>query len=252
MAKRNLSLFKKTAMEPEVVDEVPEALEEPAGGGSVTVEYDSSLEDVPPDFAKPLSKVETKRRDELEGVIKNNMGAFLAVGYAMREIREKLLYRTTHRSFADYCKDIWEMARSTAYQFIDAADVVDIVRNCGHIEWIPQNESQARAFIKFKKHPENIEKIAIEAFNTAPKGKISAAHIRKTARRLHLEKVRETVQKTKKKTNQAPKISEEFRKAFNDFLDAINIERANEYKNTDRNEVIRHVHIVLEALEAEL
>jgi hypothetical protein len=91
-----------------------------------------------------------------------------------------------------------------------------------------------------------------EAIQTAPDGKITAAHIKKTARRLHFEKVRDTVAQTRQKTNQAPRISEDFRRAFNIFLDAINIERADEYKHTDQNEVIRHVHIILEALEAEL
>lgn len=164
MAKRNLSLFKKTAVEPEVLDETPTSSEMGSGaGGGVLVQYDSGLDEAPPGFIKPLTAAETKRRAELEGLIKQNLAAFLAVGYAMREIRDSQLYRTTHRSFSDYCKDVCEMARSTAYQFIDAADVVDIIRsygqnknvsNCGQIEWVPQNESQARVLIKFKDDPD--------------------------------------------------------------------------------------------------
>jgi hypothetical protein len=118
--------------------------------------------------------------------------------------------------------------------------------------WVPKNEGQARALVKFKEQPEAIKTIVTEAVKTAPDGKITASHIKKTARRLHLEKVKKTIAKAKKKTNQAPKIGEKFRKAFNNFLDAINVERAEEYKNTDRNEVIRSVQVILDALEAEL
>ncbi len=260
MSKRNLSLLKKTTTEPQIMDEEPEKIKDQSADGYVPVAYDG-FDDTPPDFVKPLSAAESKRLEELEGLIKKNLVAFLAVGYAMREIRDQQLYRTTHRAFADYCKDVCEMARSTAYQLIDAADVVDMVRGFGgdknvrhggQIEWVPENERQARALIKFKDDPETLRQVVTEAVKTAPEGKITASHIKKTAKSLHLEKVRETVRKTKRQTSQAPRISEDFKRAFNGFLDAINIERANEYKNTDQDEVIRHVRIILEALEAEL
>jgi hypothetical protein len=258
MAKRNLSLLRKTTREPEIVEE-PEQTE-PQGDDYVPVEYDA-FDDAPPDFTKPLSASEAKRLSELEGLIKDKLAAFLSVGYAMREIRDRQLYRTTHRCFSDYIKEVGEMARGTAYRFIDAVDVVDMVRGFGQIqnvshgrqiEWIPQNERQARALIKYKDDPKTLQTVVTEAVKTAPDGKITAAHIKKTARQLHLEKVRDTVAKAKRQANQAPRISEDFRKAFNDFLDAVNIERANEYKHTDRDEVIRHVRMILEALEAEL
>jgi hypothetical protein len=258
MAKRNLSLLRKTTVEPEIVEEEPEQIEEQSGDHYVPVEYDA-FDDAPPDFVKPLSASESKRRGELEGLITRNFKAFYDVGCALREIQQRLLYRATHKTFADYCKELWDMARRTAYGYIEAADVVDNVRNCAqienvanchHIKLLPNNECQARALSKFD--PDQQRTVWTEAVKTAPDGKITAAHIKKTARQLHLEKVRDTVEKAKRQANQAPRISEDFRKAFNDFLDAVNIERANEYKHTDRDEVIRHVRMILEALEAEL
>jgi len=269
MAKRNNALFKRTAIEPEVVDEAPASLEN-ENDGYVPVVYDG-FDDSPPDFVKPLSETEKKRRKELESLISRKLNSFLDVCYALREISQRMYYRDTHARFSDYCKETFEIGSSRAYQLIDAADVIDMVRNvhncgygnvnhgspdnihnCGQVEWIPQNEGQARALAKFKDKPETIQTIVTEAIQTAPDGKITASHIKKTARRLHFEKVRDTVSKAKTKANQAPKISEDFRKAFNIFLDAINIERANEFKNTDRNEVIRHVRAILDALEIEL
>ena len=267
MAKRNLRLFKKTASEPEVVDEVPETIEpQPDSDGYIPVVYDI-LDSQPPDTVPPLSTKEQQRREELEGLITRNFKAFYDVGCALREIQQRMLYRSTHDRFSDYLKELWDMARSQAFRLIDAANVVDNllrfasteshsdghtsrVPNWGHECLVPNNENQARTLVKLE--PDQQFTVWNEAVKTAPDGKITAAHIKKTARRLHLVKVRDTITKTKQKTNHAPKISEDFRRAFNDFLDAINIERANEYKHTDRDEVIRHVHIILEALEAEL
>ena len=232
-------------------------------GSYVPVLYDA-IDESSLDITKPLSKTEQKRRSELEGIISENFNAFLSVCYALREINQRMLYRNTHKRFSDYCKDMWEMARCRAYQLIDAANVVDNLRqinlsttgrqnDASHeqdVLPIPQNERQARALTKFD--PDQQRVIWLESVKTAPKGKISAAHIKKTARILHFEQVRKTIQKAKKNTNQAPKINEHFRRTFSDFLDAINIERASEYRDTDRKEVIRHVRIILDALEAEL
>jgi len=253
MAKRNNALFKRTAIEPEVVDEAPASLEN-ENDGYVPVVYDG-FDDSPPDFVKPLSETEKRRRKELESLISRNLNSYLDVCYALREINLRMYYRDTHDRFSDYCKETFEIGGRRAYQLIDAADVIDLVRNVNHgshCEWIPQNERQARELIKFKDKPEAVVTIVTEAVQTAPDGKVTASHLKKTARRLNFEKVRDTVTKAKTKANQAPKISEDFRKAFNIFLDAINIERANEFKNTDRNEVIRHVRAILDALEIEL
>ena len=54
----------------------------------------------------------------------------------------------THKTFEDYCRDRWDMKRSTAYQMIDSYSVVENVRNCG--QNIPFNESQARPLTKLE------------------------------------------------------------------------------------------------------
>ena len=260
MAKRNL--IKKTVAAQETISDSP------GTDAYVPVLYDA-LDESPPDIVKPMSKVEEKRRAELEGLIHRNFKAFYDVGCALREIQQRRLYRATHRTFSAYCKELWDMARRRAYKYIEAANVVDNVRHGAQIENVPhgaqiendnnccqnalslpQNERQARALTRFD--PDQQRVIWLEAVKTAPKGRISAAHIKKTARILHFEQVRKTVQKAKKETNQAARINEDFRLAFSNFLDAINIERASEYKHTDRKAVIQHVRIILDALEAEL
>ena len=74
---------------------------------------------------KPLSKRETQRYAELEGIIKANFKGFVQVCMALREIRDTELYRREYISFEEYCRDKWEMSRPRAYQLIGAADVLD-------------------------------------------------------------------------------------------------------------------------------
>jgi len=245
-----------------------------------------NLDQAPPDYyeVKPLSAAEAQRLDELEAVITKNMGGFLAVAYALREIHEKDLFRTTHQFFYLYIKDMWEMGRHYAYRLIDAANVVDLVKQIdlstivdtddlspigdtekvltivnknemsanGGQTWVPENEGQARALVKFKDNPEAIKTLVAEAIQTAEDGRITASHLKRTARRLHLEHVGKAVEEVRHRNNQAPKIDEAFRKAFNAFLDQINYQRAVDYKHTDKNEVIRHVQIILDALRCDI
>jgi phage N-6-adenine-methyltransferase len=110
--------------------------------------------------------------EQCESVIERGLNTFVEVGSALMEIRDSRLYQTTHATFEDYCRERWGLARSTAYQLIDAFAVVENVRNCGQI---PQNESQARPLTSLPPE-QQIEawKLAVE---TAPEGKITGAHV---------------------------------------------------------------------------
>lgn len=88
-----------------------------------------------------LSKRENSTFAECEAVIERGMDTFLEVGNALLRIRDDRLYRAEFRTFADYCKARWQMARRTADQLIAAANVA------GHLSAIalkPQSESQLR------------------------------------------------------------------------------------------------------------
>ena len=206
----------------------------------------------------PMSVREKKRLAELEDVVTRNFKAFYEVGSALREIQESMLYRESHTTFADYAKDLWDMQRAHAYRMIDAANIVDRLipiadqlKNVSHGRQIdnpiPQNERQARALAKY---PEDKQiQIWREAVETA-NGRITAAHIKQTARRIHGEIIKETITKTKTRTaNPTVKMSDRFRKAFNEMMDAINEERLKDWSETDPDEAARHVHALLQAIQ---
>jgi site-specific DNA-methyltransferase (adenine-specific) len=68
---------------------------------------------------------------ELETIIETGKLAYIAVGSALREIRNRKLYKATHSTFEDYCLERWGFTRSTAYRNIRAANVARVLQNAG-------------------------------------------------------------------------------------------------------------------------
>lgn len=124
-----------------------------------------------------------ERLETLEAVIAKGLETFVEVGSALLEIRDQKLYRRWHRTFEEYCRERWGMARRTAYQLMDAAEVVENVRNCAQI---PANEAQTRPLA----HLEPDQRIIAwqTAVETAPNGKITAAHVEQTVEYLFGDK----------------------------------------------------------------
>ncbi|MEM8779859.1 MAG: hypothetical protein AAGF26_13490, partial [Cyanobacteria bacterium P01_G01_bin.49] len=51
---------------------------------------------------KPLSPTEQKEKQRLENIV---IGAVWTAGAALQELRDKRLYRETHGSFEEYCRE---------------------------------------------------------------------------------------------------------------------------------------------------
>ncbi len=81
----------------------------------------------------------------LEKTIKENLQAFYQVGAALMKIRDSKLYRESHGTFEEYCREKWGFTRMKASQFIAASEVMENVNNCLQK---PATESQARPLSK--------------------------------------------------------------------------------------------------------
>lgn len=59
----------------------------------------------------------TAELERLEGIIRRNLQSFYEVGSALREIRDKGLYRDVlgFDTFEAYCKAKWDMKRTYAF-----------------------------------------------------------------------------------------------------------------------------------------
>jgi protein gp37 len=119
-----------------------------------------------------LTTTEVQRLEVLESVIDAGMQTFVHVGNALLEIRDSRLYRTSHGTFEDYCRERWSMERRHAYRLIDAAQVVENVSNWTQI---PVTESQARPLTVLE--PEQQREVWQRAVETATNGKVTAAHV---------------------------------------------------------------------------
>lgn len=89
-----------------------------------------------------LDAAEQARLKELEKVIEQGLQTFYEVGKALDEIREKRLYRETHKTFDAYCREKWGIARQRAYRLMQAAQVRENLSPTG--DKFPTKERQVR------------------------------------------------------------------------------------------------------------
>jgi hypothetical protein len=89
-----------------------------------------------------LSHDEQRDRLHLERKVER---AFYEAGIALQELRDRRLYRSTHKTFEQYCRDRFGYNRSRSYQLIDAGMVVDNLQKCPQfVDIFPTKESQVR------------------------------------------------------------------------------------------------------------
>ena len=93
-----------------------------------------------------LSESEERDRHHLERRVER---AVFEAGKALRELRDRQLYRSTHKSFEQYIKDRFGYSRYTAYNRIAAADVFDTLLTNG-LQILPTKERQTRAIATLK------------------------------------------------------------------------------------------------------
>jgi hypothetical protein len=97
------------------------------------------------------------------------------------EIRDRELYKIRnggeYQTFEAYCKGAWDMKRTYAFYMIESAKVIDNVHIC---EQIPATESQTRPLAKLS--PDQQREAWQKAVDTAPEGKVTAAHVIKGAK----------------------------------------------------------------------
>lgn len=125
-----------------------------------------------------MNALQIQRLTELENIIERGLKTFVDVGNALLEIRDGRLYQGEYGTFEGYCRDRWNISRPRAYQMMEAASVVS---NLSTIVDKPINESQARPLTRFNDEPNLQREIWQEAIDTAPNGKITAAHVQQVA-----------------------------------------------------------------------
>jgi hypothetical protein len=94
-----------------------------------------------------LTAHESAELRECESILDRGLATFFAVGNALLRIRNKRLYRATHRTFEEYCRERWNIGKSYAWRVIGAAERVNLLPANSSVPK-PANEFQVRPFLK--------------------------------------------------------------------------------------------------------
>lgn len=130
---------------------------------------------VPVEIVEPeeLTEEESRLRLHLERKVER---AFYEAGKALMELRERRLFRSSHKTFEEYCKDRFGYSRRQPYYLIDAAAVVDnISEKCEPmVHILPTNERQVRPLTQLEPdlQREVWQQAVIEAGDKVPSGRI--------------------------------------------------------------------------------
>ncbi|RCJ18630.1 hypothetical protein A6770_32810 [Nostoc minutum NIES-26] len=133
----------------------------------------ATIEVMAVEVPEELSESEQRDRLHLERKVEH---AFYEAGKALRELRDRRLYRSTHKTFEEYCRDRFGYSRRQPYLLMDAAVVFDNLKSkCDPLDHIlPTNERQVRPLIKLE--PSQQQKVWQQAVQKAggktPSGRI--------------------------------------------------------------------------------
>jgi hypothetical protein len=124
-----------------------------------------------------LTEDEQRDRLHLERKVER---AFFEAGKALMKLRDRRLYRSTHKTFEEYCRDRFGHSRRQSYLLMDAAAVFDnLVEKCDRNDHIlPTNEWQVRPLTKL--NPDLQPEAWQQAVESA-KGKVPSHRIVKDA-----------------------------------------------------------------------
>lgn len=123
-----------------------------------------------------MKELITTRLTELETVIEHGLQTFVDVGTALMEIRDSRLYRDSHGTFEEYCRERWGLKRQRAYELIDAARIAGSLSEIS--DKAPVRESHVAPLASLPADTQR--EVWQRAVETAPNGKVTAKHVEKT------------------------------------------------------------------------
>ena len=101
-------------------------------------------------YRASLTTREQRELGRAERTIARGLKSFLAVGMALKEIRDKRLYRQQYDTFEEYCARRWELSRPRAYQLCPASEVVTHLSTKVDTKLLPESEAQTRPLTRLK------------------------------------------------------------------------------------------------------
>jgi hypothetical protein len=120
-----------------------------------------------------LPATESDELARCEAAIERGRQATIEAAAALRVIRDKKLFRATHKTFEAYCLDRWGFSETHINRLIAHGEVLEDLTPIGVA--LPANEAQARPIYGLESADRQLVwPVAVE---TAPGGKLTAAHV---------------------------------------------------------------------------
>lgn len=123
------------------------------------------------------AEVPARTLAQLKNIVSRNLSATIDAGRALKEIRDRELWKEEAESFQQFCVDNWGVSKQRAYQLIDTVKIVD---------QLPPEQSTAvdseRAARELKKAPEEARAAIVKDLQA--KGDVSGPAVAKAVKDL--------------------------------------------------------------------
>lgn len=195
---------------------------------------------------------EQQRLSELVETIKDNIRSFHKIGSALKEIRDKRLYREISDTFDDFCINHLSIGRAYAYRQIAAAEVANNLSPNGDI---PLNEAQARPLTKLKANEQRLAwKYATDIAKTEGR-KMTSLDVSKAVGLFEEKQCgngnkHKTEQKSEKRLERIEVVSREFKKAYEIFFEAIKNAMNDDWQTTSKDTVVIRLKALIRFLNS--
>jgi len=175
-----------------------------------------------------------ERLTELEKVIASGRDHFVTVGRALREIRDKRLYKKAlFDTFELYVRGRWDMGRAHAYRLIAFCDTMSNLSPIGDI--LPENEAQIRPLARLTPcEQRELWKDFVKSGATM------------TAR--SIKKFIDARKAASQKPDLSERISKEYRAAVKAMLDQVGMARQDHWQDTSRQAALLWNRVIREKI----
>ena len=99
-----------------------------------------------PQASYQLTKKESQDLTRCETAIRRFVKSGFEACKALKTIKEKGYYLKTHKSFEEYCDEVWAMKKPTANRMIRSAVAYEVLENAG-VKQLPMSESVLRPIV---------------------------------------------------------------------------------------------------------
>ena len=185
--------------------------------------------------------------ERLEGIIRENVGAFYEIGDSLMKIRKEKYYCDVlgYQTFEEYCRKRWDFTGRYARGLMASTGVIDNLAGT-IVPLKPVTESQCRPLVRLTADQQLIA--WTKAVETAPDGKITAAHVYKIVKGMTMADAEVKEKKALRKGADAVKVDPEFQAAWDVMYSSIKKLRIMNWRTMAQDDAIKRLSALVDVL----